>query len=56
MLDVDSSMETRKSMRDIKLVCDVEMQGSTTLSDLHLLVSYMQYVKFIITILSFFSA
>ena len=38
LLAMDTSIDTRKSLRDMKLVCDVEMQGSTTLRDLHLLV------------------
>ena len=35
---MDTSIDTRKSLRDMKLVCDLEMQGSTTLRDLYLLV------------------
>ena len=38
-MDVDKSVEAKKNLRDIELVCETEMQGSTTLRDLHILVS-----------------
>ena len=42
ILDADSSMETRKALRDMELVCEVDMQGSQTLKDLHLIVRLMK--------------
>ena len=37
--DVDRSIESKKDLREIELVCEMEMNGSRTLKDLHLLVS-----------------
>ena len=38
VMDADSSVDTRKGIRDMQMVCVTEMQGSSTLKDLHLLV------------------
>ena len=38
LMDADSSSESRKNLRDIELVCEGELNGSSTLRDLHILV------------------
>ena len=38
LMDVDKSVESRKNLRDIETVCETELQGSTLLRDLHILV------------------
>ena len=37
--DADKSVEARRRLRDIETMCEIELQGSTTLRDLHILVS-----------------
>ena len=37
--DVDKSVDARRELREIELVCEMDMNGSRTLRDLHLLVS-----------------
>ena len=37
--DADKSVEARRRLRDIETKCEIELQGSTTLRDLHILVS-----------------
>ena len=37
--DVDKSVDARRELREIKLVCQMDMNGSRVLRDLHLLVS-----------------
>jgi hypothetical protein len=37
--DADKSVEARRQLRDIETKCEIELQGSTTLRDLHILVS-----------------
>ena len=44
-MDVDNSVETRKDLRDIELVCEVDMLGSKTLRDLHILVHHTNESK-----------
>ena len=36
--DVDRSVEAKKKLREIELVCETDLQGATTLRDLHILV------------------
>ena len=38
LMDVDPSDETRTKLRNIELVCDTDLEGSTLLRDLHILV------------------
>ena len=38
MLDVDKSVGFKKSLADIQMVCEEELNGSTMLRDVHLLV------------------
>ena len=37
-MDVENTDQARTQMRDIELVCDQELDGSTLLRDLHILV------------------
>ena len=37
--DSDKSVEARRRLREIEAKCELELQGSTTLRDLHILVS-----------------
>ena len=37
-MDVDGSLESRKDLRDIEIVCETDLQGSRLLRDLHILV------------------
>ena len=39
MLDMDKSIELKKELTDIDTVCQLEFSGSTTLKDLHILVT-----------------
>ena len=39
MKDTDNSVEARRRLREIESKCEIELQGSTTLRDLHILVS-----------------
>ena len=36
--DVDSSAGSKKRLMDIETVCETDLQGSTTLRDIHILV------------------
>ena len=45
LFDVDNSVETRKDLRDIELVCKTEMQGNTLLRDLHILVHLQVFIS-----------
>ena len=38
LMDVDSSVEMRTNLRNIELVCEADLEGSTLLRDLHILV------------------
>ena len=38
LMDVHMSIESKKDLQNIELVCQTELQGSTTLRDLHILV------------------
>ena len=38
LMDADRCIETKKNLQDIELVCQVELQGSTILRDIHILV------------------
>ena len=44
MTDMDKSVEFQKNLRDMELVCEMEMMGSTTLKDLHILVSIVEFI------------
>ena len=37
-MDVDCSLESRKDLRDIEIVCETDLHGSKLLRDLHILV------------------
>ena len=45
LMDADRSIETKKNLQDIELICQVELQGSTILRDIHILVMkiYLTY-------------
>ena len=45
LMDADRSIETKKNLQDIELICQVEVQGSTILRDIHILVMkiYLTY-------------
>ena len=44
MTDMDKSVEFQKNLRDMELVFEMEMMGSTTLKDLHILVSIVEFI------------